>query len=145
MHKKKSILFSTILLSAIYSCKTPQEKLMSLYKKHPELQKADTNFIYRDRIVSDTIVVAGDTIVVEKKDTIYDTEFLKIYITKDSVKVIKKPFSVIVHDTIHDSIPVIQVNNVPVVKKVEVMSDWVRMLISILCGAIIVLLIIKRR
>lgn len=141
MIKHTSILL-VLAIGLLGSCRTPQEKLTRLYKKYPELTKSDTNYIYKERIITDTVVIAGDTVVLTKKDTIYDTKELRVVVTKDSIKVIKKPVMVTIHDTIKDSIPIVHINNIPIIKEKEVISDWVRMLIGCLSITVLTLLIV---
>lgn len=141
----KHTLATLLLISCIFlSCRTPEQKLQRLYAKYPHLQKIDTNYVYRDRIVNDTVVIAGDTIVLSNRDTIFETKELKVYVTKDSIRVIQKPIIVPIHDTIRDSFPVIKMNNIPVVHEKSVLPKWVLMLIACLFSAIVALMIVSK-
>ena len=142
---KKIALVIILGVLVLASCKTPEQKLLSLYEKHPELRRVDTAYLVIDRVFTDTVVIKGDSIYIPNHDTVFETEFVKVFVDKDKIKFIEKNRNIIIHDTIRDSIPVISQNNVPIIKKVEVISDWIRMLIGILCGAIIILLFIKRK
>lgn len=126
----------TVLLLFLAAC-SPQQRYAHLIKSHPELlQVADTVYEEKTYVVVDTFIIEADTVEIENVDTFIDTEYQTIYVTRDKIKIVDKPRTIIKEKIVKVQVPTIRARPV-VVKEIPL---WCWIAICLLATFVLLLL-----